>query len=192
MKYDIILAGVGGQGGLSASVIIAKAAMEAGLEVKQSEVHGMSQRGGAVQAHLRLSDREIHSPLIPEGTASLILSFEPLEGLRYLPYLAPGGTFATATQPVKNIPDYPELENLYTKIRAVPGARLVEAEQVARDVGAPRAFNVVLLGAVAHLLPIGAAALEKAITQVFAGKGEKIVDINVRAFRAGQALSAQG
>ena len=105
MKCDIIVAGVGGQGTLSVSSIIASAAMSEGLSVRQSEVHGMSQRGGAVVTNLRLSDQPIASDLIARGTASVILSIEPLEGLRYLEYLSPDGTLVSSTNPVVNIPD---------------------------------------------------------------------------------------
>src|SRR5512138_2857743 len=129
MKYDIILAGVGGQGVLSVSAIIASSAMKEGLAVKQSEVHGMSQRGGAVLANLRLSDRPIASDLISLGAASMILSMEPLESLRYLPYLNPAGTIITASDPMVNIADYPALDGLLASIRTLPNASLVDAEK---------------------------------------------------------------
>src|SRR4030042_5605627 len=109
MKQDIILAGVGGQGILSIAFVIAGAALEDGLEVKQAEVHGMSQRGGAVQSHLRLSQERIFSDLIPKGEADLILSVEPLEALRYVDYLRPEGMVVSSRPPFVNIPDYPDL-----------------------------------------------------------------------------------
>ncbi|HOF45684.1 MAG TPA: 2-oxoacid:acceptor oxidoreductase family protein, partial [Bacteroidales bacterium] len=95
MKIDIILAGVGGQGILSIAAIIGTAAVKKGLYLKQAEVHGMSQRGGDVQSHFRLADYEIASDLIPRGKADLIISVEPLESLRYLPWLAPDGWLIT-------------------------------------------------------------------------------------------------
>ena len=107
MKKDIILAGVGGQGILSIAATIGFAAIEAGLHIKQSEVHGMSQRGGDVQSHLRLSDSEIASDLIPFGKADMIISVEPMESLRYLPMLSPDGWLITNTTPFINIPNYP-------------------------------------------------------------------------------------
>jgi indolepyruvate ferredoxin oxidoreductase beta subunit len=189
MKYDLILAGVGGQGGLSGSVIIASAAMGSGLEAKQSEIHGMSQRGGEVQAALRLSDKPIASPLIPFGTASLILSFEPLEGLRYLPYLAPNGRLITATAPVKNIGNYPEIEGLLEQIRSIPNSILVDADKIAKKVGAARAANMVMVGAAARFLPLKTEALEQAIRKQFAAKGETIVETNIQAFREGCAIT---
>ena len=109
MKYDIILAGVGGQGVLSIAAIIAQAAMADGLQVRQSEVHGMSQRGGGVQAHLRISDERISSDLIPTGSANMILSLEPMESLRYLSWLS-RCALITAADPFVNIPNYPEIE----------------------------------------------------------------------------------
>src|SRR6056297_685934 len=110
MKTDIVLAGVGGQGILSIAATIGMAALENNLYLKQAEVHGMSQRGGAVQSHMRLSDKEILSDLIPKGQADIILSVEPMESLRYLPYLSEKGWLVTNTTAYKNIPDYPEEE----------------------------------------------------------------------------------
>ena len=108
MQNDIILAGVGGQGILSIAAVIGMAALDNGLFVKQSEVHGMSQRGGAVLSHLRLSDKEIYSSLIPDGEADMILSVEPMELLRYLPFLKKEGYLISNIKPVKNIPNYPK------------------------------------------------------------------------------------
>jgi indolepyruvate ferredoxin oxidoreductase beta subunit len=186
VKYDIILAGVGGQGVLSVSAIIASSALKEGLFVKQSEVHGMSQRGGAVLAHLRLADKPIASDLIPHGGASLVLSMEPLESLRYLPYLSPEGAVVTSITPVVNIPDYPPLEALLDQIRKLPKARLVDGERLARQAGSARATNMVMVGAASHDVPVPAATLERFIETTFAAKGEKVVATNLAAFRAGR------
>ena len=186
MKYDIILCGVGGQGGISVSVVIARAAMAEGLAVKQSEVHGMAQRGGEVLAHLRLSDGRIASPLIPEGSARLILAFEPMEALRYLPWLAPDGVVVTATSPVRNIPNYPELDRVLSELRGLPKALLLDADALAREAGNPKAANMVLIGAASKLLPLKAESLEKAIAETFARKGDEVVAANVKAFRHGR------
>jgi indolepyruvate ferredoxin oxidoreductase, beta subunit len=186
MKYDIILAGVGGQGVLSVSVIIASGAMHEGLSVKQSEVHGMSQRGGEVQANLRLADGPIASDLIPKGRASLILSMEPLESLRYLPWLKPEGTLITAIDPVDNISPYPPLEGLLAQIRSLPHAILVDAERLARQAGSARATNMVMVGAASPLLPIKVETLEQFIEKLFAAKGPKVVETNLKALRAGR------
>jgi indolepyruvate ferredoxin oxidoreductase beta subunit len=192
VKTDIVLAGVGGQGVLSVAWVIATAARRIGLHVKQGEVHGMSQRGGAVQAGLRLSDGEISSDLVPRGTADLILSLEPVEALRYLPYLAEGGTVVASIDPVRNIPDYPEIEKVLVRLRALPRVVLVEAERLARTAGSPKSANVVLVGAASGFLPVPPEAIEECIREAFAGKGERLLDANLRAFRAGrEAVSCE-
>ncbi len=190
MKYDIILAGVGGQGVLSVSAIIASSAMKEGLLVKQSEVHGMSQRGGAVLANLRLADAPIASDLIPLGSAALILSMEPLESLRYLRYLSPEGALVTSTNPVVNIRDYPDLNGLLDTVRSLPNARLVDGEKLARAAGSARATNMVMVGAASHRLPVKVETLEHFIRTMFAAKGEKIVETNLKAFRSGREAAA--
>ena len=191
MKFDIILAGVGGQGVLSVSAIIASSAMKEGLAVKQSEVHGMSQRGGAVLANLRLSDRPIASDLIPRGTAAMILSMEPLESLRYLEYLAPGGTVITATAPVANIPDYPPVDEVLARIRSLPHAVTVDAETLARQSGSARATNMVMVGAASPLLPVSFATIEHFVRTIFASKGAKVVETNLKALHAGRDAASR-
>jgi indolepyruvate ferredoxin oxidoreductase, beta subunit len=190
MTFDIILAGVGGQGVLSLSSIIAAGALEAGLHVKQSEVHGMAQRGGSVTAHLRLADRPVESELVPLGAASMILSLEPVESLRYLGYLSPAGVVVTATTPVVNVPDYPPLDALLAAIRALPRSVLVDAGALAKRAGLARATNMVMAGAAAPMLPMRASAIERCIRAQFSPKGMAIVEQNLAAFRAGQEVSA--
>jgi len=191
MKFDIVLSGVGGQGVLSLSSIIASGAMKEGLYVKQSEVHGMAQRGGAVLANLRLSDKPIASDLIPSGTAAMILSMEPLESLRYLSFLRPDGALITSTTPVINIPDYPDLNELLGKIRAVPGALLVDSDRLAKAAGSARAANMVMVGAASHLLPVKVETMEHYIESVFKKKGDQIVEANLKAFRAGREVATK-
>jgi indolepyruvate ferredoxin oxidoreductase beta subunit len=186
MKYDVILAGVGGQGVLSVSAIIAASALKEGLLVKQSEVHGMAQRGGAVLTNLRISDVPIHSDIIAHGAADLILSMEPVESLRYVDYLGPEGTIITSTAPVRNIPDYPELEGLLDEIRALPRTILIDAERIAREVAGPLATNVVMVGAASRLLPLRPETIKAQIGEMFARKGAEIVAQNARAFEAGR------
>jgi indolepyruvate ferredoxin oxidoreductase, beta subunit len=186
VKYDIVLAGVGGQGVLALAAAIATAAMEEKLNVKQAEVHGMAQRGGAVMATLRLSDKDIASDLIPRGTASLILSMEPMESLRYIGYLAAEGALVTSSNPVRNITDYPELDLLLGRIRKVPHAVIVDAERLAREAGSVRATNMVMVGAAMHLLPIRPEAIESAVRAIFARKGDEVVGVNLKALRAGR------
>jgi indolepyruvate ferredoxin oxidoreductase beta subunit len=190
MKYDIILAGVGGQGVLSVSALIASSAMKEGLFVKQSEVHGMSQRGGAVLANLRLASAPIASDIIPTGGASMVLSMEPLESLRYLRYLTRGGAVITSTDPLTNIADYPEVEGLLATIRTLPGATLVNSDRLARAAGSARATNMVMVGAASHRLPVKVETLEQFIESIFAAKGAKVVETNLKAFRAGREAAA--
>ena len=190
MKYDIIVAGVGGQGTLSVSSIIASAAMREGLSVKQSEVHGMAQRGGGVVTNLRLSDKPIASDLIARGSASMILSLEPLEGLRYLDYLSPDGTLVSSSKPVVNIPDYPELNTLLETIRALPHSVLVDGDEIARRSGSILAANVAMVGAASRLLPVPPETIERFIQNSFSSKGERIVETNLKAFRCGREAAS--
>ncbi len=190
MTFDIVLAGVGGQGVLSVAAVIASAAMDQGLEVKQAEVHGMAQRGGAVQASLRLSDHPIASDLIPQGTASLVLSMEPLESLRYLGTLKADGAVITAITPVRNISDYPPIDDVLAAIRRVPVHVLVDADALAREAGSLRAGNMVMVGAASRVVPVAADAIERYIATRFASKGQAVVDLNLRAFRAGREAAS--
>ncbi len=190
MTYDIVLAGVGGQGVLSMAALIARAAMAEGLHVKQSEVHGMAQRGGAVQAHLRLSDGVIESDLIPRGAANLILSLEPVEALRYLAWLSPAGTLVTSANAFVNIPDYPAQEEVLRHVRALPHAIVVEAERIAEESGDLLAVNTVMVGAASHLLPLASASLEGAIRTTFNRKSEATQAANRVAFAAGRRAAS--
>ena len=185
MKKDIILSGVGGQGILSIATVIGRAALAEGLQIKQAEVHGMSQRGGDVQSHLRISSSEIHSDLIPRGGADLVISLEPMESLRYLPWLAAEGWVVTSTVPVINIPNYPDETALQAELKALPQVITLDADALAREAGSPRAANMALLGAAAPLLGIAAERLEAGIRDIFARKGEAVVEANLAAFRAG-------
>jgi len=189
MTCDIILCTVGGQGGLSASIIIARAAMAAGFQVKQSEIHGMSQRGGEVLAHLRIADKEIYSPTISKGKADIMFALEPLEALRHLSWISPSnGIIVSATAPVLNIPDYPDLDTVLAEIRKIARVRLIDAEAIARKSGNVRTANLVLIGAAMDLLPISPDAIEKEIIELFSRKGESVVQANLKAFEAGRAL----
>ena len=186
MKQDIVLAGVGGQGVVSLGLVLATCARAEGLEVKMAEVHGMAQRGGSVHATLRISDKPIHGALIPRGDAELVLATEPLEALRYADELAPGGTLLTAAEPHENIPEYPDLERLLERLRAIPGAVVIEARRLATEAGTAKATNVVMAGAVSSLLPISVETFETRIKSVFRAKGEGIVATNLKAFHKGR------
>ena len=185
MKKDIILAGVGGQGILSIAAIIGFAALEKNLFVKQAEVHGMSQRGGAVQSHLRISSSEIASDLIPYGEADMILSVEPMESLRYLPFLSPDGWIITNTSPFINVPNYPNMEELLAQIRSYKNVAAINADEIARKLGTVKSSNVVLLGAASHYLEIPHENLESGIRTLFGRKGEDVVNKNLTALKAG-------
>jgi indolepyruvate ferredoxin oxidoreductase beta subunit len=190
MKKDIILAGVGGQGVLSIAAIIAHAAVSVGLSVRQSEVHGMAQRGGAVLAHLRLSDTVIASDLVPQGGADLIIAMEPVESLRYTAWLAPGGAVVTAAEPFVNIPDYPDIAGILKVIASFPVNRIVQAEGLAKEAGLARAVNMVMVGAASPFLPIPEKTLEGTITAMFATKDASVAEANKKAFNLGRAAAA--
>jgi indolepyruvate ferredoxin oxidoreductase beta subunit len=190
MKYDIILAGVGGQGILSIAFVIDNAALEQGLNFKQAEVHGMSQRGGAVQSHLRLSDSHIYSDLIPLGEADMILSVEPLETLRYFDYLRPDGAVVSSSTPYKNIPNYPELEGIFQEIKKAPVSVLIDSEKLAKQAGSVKAQNMVMLGAASVFLPLKEENLKKFIRVLFERRGEQIVQVNLKAFELGKEAAS--
>lgn len=191
MKKDIILAGVGGQGILSIAAIIGTAAIESDLQLKQAEVHGMSQRGGDVQSHLRISDKPIHSDLIPNGGADLIISVEPMESLRYLPYLSENGWLITNTKAFVNIPNYPNYDDLMNTVRDFPNHIALDADEIAKNIGSPRSMNMVVLGAASSFLDLPYEKLEEGIKIIFGRKGEKIVEANLSAMQAGREIAEQ-
>jgi indolepyruvate ferredoxin oxidoreductase beta subunit len=186
MKKDIILAGVGGQGILTIATIIGDAAAVAGLSLKQAEVHGMSQRGGDVQSNLRLSTDEINSDLIKQGTADLIISMEPMEALRYVEYLNDEAWVVTSSQPFKNIPNYPDEQQLADELAALPHVASLPIEDIARQNSMPKSANVILLGMAARYIEIlTPEQLRQSIARVFASKGESVVQLNQQAFDLG-------
>lgn len=189
MKTDIVLAGVGGQGILSIATILGTAALDENLHIKQAEVHGMSQRGGDVQSNLRISEKPIASDLIPLGGADLIVSLEPMEALRYLPYLKPDGWIVTNTTPFINIDSYPASEILEAELAKHDRVIAFDMDQIAKDLGSPKSSNMVLLGAISPFILIAADKIEDGIRKVFAAKGEKIIENNIKAFRAGREFS---
>ncbi|MBO4416765.1 MAG: indolepyruvate oxidoreductase subunit beta [Bacteroidales bacterium] len=189
MKKDIILAGVGGQGILSIAAVIGHAAIKENLYIKQAEVHGMSQRGGDVQSNLRLSSEPIASDLIARGCADIIISLEPMEALRYLPFLAPDGWIVTNTTPFVNIPNYPDQEAVLGELKSRKNVILLDVDATAKAAGNPRGSNIALLGACSGILGIEPDKLEAGIRELFARKGEAIVEANLAAFRAGQAAA---
>lgn len=186
MKRDIILAGVGGQGILSIATTIGIAALNAGLHLKQAEVHGMSQRGGDVSSNLRIADHEIASDLIPYGQADLIISVEPMESLRYLPMLSPSGWLITNTNPFINIPNYPEMDKLIVEIEKIDNHIALNADEIAKKLGSARSANMVILGAASPFLEIDYSELQESIRRIFARKGEEIIKLNLDALQAGR------
>ncbi len=185
MKTDMILSGVGGQGILSIAAVVGEAALNEGLYMKQAEVHGMSQRGGDVQSNLRLSDQPIASDLIPKGQADLIVSLEPMEALRYLPYLKKDGWLVTNSQPFINIPNYPDVEKLNKVLGELPHSVVLDVDAIAKEVGSVRTANIVMLGAATHFIGIGYDKIADGIRRIFGRKGEEVVEMNLKALKAG-------
>ena len=190
MKTDMVIAGVGGQGILSIAAALGSAALDNNLHMKQAETHGMSQRGGDVQSFMRISDKPVYSDLIPKGGADIILSVEPMEALRYLPYLKKGGYVVANSSPFINIPNYPNEEELVKTIKALPNYVLIDADAIAKEVtGSTRAFNFVMLGAASPFIDVPFEYLEEGIRKIFARKGEDVVKMNIDALHAGRKFS---
>lgn len=191
MKSDIIIAGVGGQGILSIAATIGMAAVNNGLYLKQAEVHGMSQRGGDVQSHLRLSDKEVASDLIPQGKADMILSVEPMESLRYLPWLCPNGWLITNSNPFINIPEYPDKEVILEEVRKIKNHIIIDADTIAKEMGSVKAANMVMLGAASPFLDLEYSWLEDSVRGLFGRKGDEVVNFNLAALQAGRQACEQ-
>lgn len=192
MECNIVLSGVGGQGILSIAAALGAAAVDAGLYIKQAETHGMSQRGGAVQSYMRISDKPIFSDLIATGTANLILSVEPMESLRYLPFLSEEGYVVSNSVHFNNIANYPDYDAVIDRVKELPRSILFDADSVAKEIGSVRASNMVILGAATPFIDIDIKHIEAGIREIFSKKGDKIVDLNLKAIRAGReyALNA--
>ncbi|NPD48036.1 MULTISPECIES: indolepyruvate oxidoreductase subunit beta [unclassified Lentimicrobium] len=189
MKTDIILAGVGGQGILSIAATIGMSALSNNLHLKQAEVHGMSQRGGAVQSHFRLSSKPIASDLIPKGGCDIILSVEPMESLRYIDFLKKDGWIITNSTPFVNIPNYPDVDEVIAKIKERKNVIILDADKIAKEIGSPRSSNIVALGAATPFIDIPFESFEEAIKLIFKKKGDKIINANIEALRAGRAVA---
>lgn len=188
MKLDIIITGVGGQGILSIAFVLVSSADEMGLHVKQTEVHGMSQRGGGVESHVRIGDSPIHSDMIAYKQADFILGIEPMESLRFLKYLSPQGKIITSAAPMINISTYPELNDIYTAIRQHPHI-LLDAERIAKYAGSAKADNMVMIGAILPYIDLKRELLENAVLFLFKKKGDKIIQVNKNALAYGENAS---
>lgn len=185
MKKDIILGGVGGQGIISIAATIGLTALNMGMKIKQSEVHGMSQRGGDVMSNLRLSNGEIYSDLIPEGKADMIIALEPMEALRYLPMLSKEGWIISNSTPFKNIACYPDDNTVLAELKKQPNCIIIDADNIAKEIGSVQMANMVVLGAAATHLGLPYEELEKSIRQMFGKKGDAVIDQNIQALKAG-------
>jgi indolepyruvate ferredoxin oxidoreductase beta subunit len=191
MKTDIILAGVGGQGILSIAATIAMAALDNELFIKQSEVHGMSQRGGAVESHLRISNKQVASDLIPVGQADIIISVEPMEGLRYLSYLSDEGWLVTNSKPLINIANYPDMDELDKEISKIKNHIALDSDKIALQIKSPRSTNIVMLGAASPFIDIPYESFKVGIINIFGSKGENVVQLNLDALNAGREFTEQ-
>jgi len=189
MKTDLILAGVGGQGILTIAATVGMAALKKDLFLKQSEVHGMSQRGGAVQSHMRFSENEIASDLISLSSADLIISVEPMEGLRYLSYLNNNGWLITNTHPFINIRNYPDIDKLMDEIKLVKNHIALDADAMAKEIKSIRSSNIIMLGAASPFINIDYKLLEEGLRAIFSRKGDKVVDINIKALKIGREFT---
>lgn len=186
MKQDIIFAGVGGQGIVSIASLLVEAASLAGLHAKQNEVHGMAQRGGAVSCHVRISTETIWADIIPKGSADYILSTEPMEALRYVDLLKPDGVIITSNQPVRNIA-YPDESKIFDAIKKHAGSVIVDTAAITSELHNPKVQNIAMLGALLEKMGILREGVEGFISKRFASKGEKVVDINLKALKMGLA-----
>ncbi len=191
MKRDVILAGVGGQGLLALAAVLGETARSLGLFLKQAEVHGMAQRGGIVQSHVRYGDQPVHSDLVQEGSADVILSLEPMEALRYLPFLAPDGIVITNAVPFVNIPNYPDADDVLSSLRSAPRHLLVDAVSLAKSAGSSLCANMVMLGAGSPFLELPDDALREAVRRVFGAKSSAVIEQNLRGYELGRQFAAQ-
>lgn len=149
----------------------------------------MSQRGGDVQSHLRLSDNPVSSDLIPYGNADIIISVEPMESLRYLPWLSEKGWIVANSNPFINIPDYPPVEEIIKEIKKFKNSVVVDADTMAKEAGSLKSVNMVILGAASPFLELTYGSLENAIRKLFGRKGDDIISLNLKALRAGKDFS---
>ena len=191
MKKDIILSGVGGQGILSIATIIGEAATQAGLYLKQAEVHGMSQRGGDVQSNLRLSTEPIFSDLIPKGKTDIIISMEPMEALRYLDCLAADGIVVTSSKPLVNITNYPEEKQIIAELEKLPRTVKADTDALAKDLNLPKGANMILLGAIVETLkPVKGETIIEALKHTISARKANLLDLNLKAVEAGRKFVA--
>lgn len=186
--FNIVIAGVGGQGVLMASKVLAESALACGMDVKQNEVHGMAQRGGSVISFVRIGE-QVYSPVVMPGSADILISFEPLEALRYVHYLKPGGKLVYNTATINpstvasGMATYPaDVEEQIARV--CPNARGIDALAIAKEAGNAKAVNMVMVGSVMKQLPIDVTVVEGVVRALSKDKG---VEVNLKALVGGAA-----
>jgi indolepyruvate ferredoxin oxidoreductase beta subunit len=184
----VIVAGVGGQGALTIAQLILGAAWKSKFHVLQSEIHGMSQRGGAVNAHILFDTEPVTSPVVMDGDAEFFVGMEPLEALRYLPLMNKNAVMIVSTVPVKNMDNYPELETILSELRNIPGVILIDTDKFAKELNYRNAGNMILLGAISKYLPFADSVWSETVRERFLDKGERVIEQNMTAFNFGKKL----
>lgn len=186
--FNIVIAGVGGQGVLLASKVLAESALACGMDVKQNEVHGMAQRGGSVISFVRIGD-QVFSPVVMPGSADILISFEPLEALRYVHYLKPGGKLVynkvtiNPSTVASGMAVYPSDVEAQIAV-ACPDALGIDALSIAKSAGNAKAVNMVMVGSVMKNLPVDAGVVEEIVKSLSKDKG---VEVNLKALKGGAA-----
>ena len=186
--HGIVLCGVGGQGVLSLAQIVLEALRRSGFHALQSEIHGMSQRGGSVHAQVCFAEVPLSSPIIDEGCADLLIALEPLEALRYVAMLKMSGHLVVSEEPQSDMEGYPPMDDVYAALKAVRGCHLVDTEDLARRLSHKQAGGMALLGMASKFLPVADGVWHEVITQRFAAKGARVAEKNLEAFNAGRGL----
>lgn len=184
----VIVAGVGGQGAITVSQLILGAAWKSGYYTLQSEVHGMSQRGGSVNAQILFDKKEVTSPVIMEGRGDLLIGLEPLETLRYLNLLDEGAFVISSVSPIKNMMTYPEIGKIIAELKKIPGVLLIDTEKLSVELDNKNAGNMILLGVASKHLPFEDNTWYEVINERFEGKSEVLIKKNIEAFEYGKNL----
>ncbi len=185
---NIIVAGVGGQGAITLAQLVLGAAWRSGYYCMQSEVHGMSQRGGGVSAQIVFDSEPVTSPLAMEGTVDVLISMEPLEALRYLHLMKKDGVVISSKTPIINMAAYPEKDSVFNALDKVSNLTMVDTDAHSKELKNKHAGNIVLLGMASHYLPITIDLWKRIFQERFGAKGEKMVEKNIEAFEVGRSI----
>ena len=188
--FNVIVAGVGGQGAITIAQLILGAAWKAKYFVLQSEVHGMSQRGGAVNAQIIFDKSPVTGPIIGDGEGDLLIGIEPLETLRYLSMMSENSHIISSDLPLVNMSAYPDPKDVMNSLKKVNGI-IVDAESCTAKLEYKHATNMCLLGAASNFLPIDASIWNIIITERFRNKGEDVIKKNIEAFEYGKKLAEE-